>query len=633
MNITNSYVVNRLYNITNKFCDLLVTQVPQEDVYFLPVGILFIKWIFDSKERYDWHVSYEAENLDQALLNSESYSEDLYRLAQEIETNNPVFNEILTTLCFAHINYIKPELLKEMCKQYREVNFKNENSEKKITGPFIEKFLQNLTNYSTFYSFITPKPVKEMLAKIFPIYEGMFLADITAGTCGILTEIVNQSSNEGLGNDKIRLYGQEINYKIALIGKLNLLLHGVRNPNVMIKDSLKETILKDRKTLDKIDIIVSNLPLGLNWNENEIAYREEFKYEYPSKMFADWLFIQRSLAALSDNGKAAFVVSKGTLTRTSEISIRKNFILEDLIEAVISLPNNLYGSKTMAIEILIINKSKVFEKKNKILFIDASKEYYKKERGKNDLTSEHIDKILDAFHNWREIEQYSKIVDSTAIEENCFELDGPLYVNNRVMNLELGHVKKLKDVADIRRGLQISKNETNKLSIDKGKHYYIKISDINNGEITFNEKISGLSESKISSYELRPQDIIISARGTLIKTAIYEQNMPPSIISGNIMLIRVKKDYNPYFLKFFLNSSKGKEMIQDMQGGSTITSLNHSKLQDLLVPDLNRERQDQLAERITANEENYKSIVEHATKMYEQNVDIINKEIFSSMNK
>ncbi len=69
-----------------------------------------------------------------------------------------------------------------------------------------------------------------------------------------------------------------------------------------------------------------------------------------------------------------------------------------------------------------------------------------------------------------------------------------------------------------------------------------------------------------------------------------------------------------------------------MQGGATITALNHSKLQELLIPDINKEKQDKLAERINENEENYKTIIEHETKMYKQNIDIINKEIFNSIN-
>lgn len=638
MNTNKNYIINKLLNCTNELHSLLATQAPQEEVCFLPVGILLMKWVCDSRERYNWSVSEQVKELFANKLNnrdfcdSESCNKKIYKLSEDLEASNPILHGIFTSLCFTYIDYIEPEHIKKTFAAFSDIQFVDRYTEKEIMGPFMEMFLQNLNNYSSFYSFITPKPVKEILSKLFPVNEYMGLADIAAGTCGILAEIVNRCNYSGLDINKIKLYGQEINYKVALIGKLNLLLHGVKNPDVVIKDSLKETVLSDSRKTFEFDVILSNLPLGLNWNANEISYNTEFKYDYPSKMYADWLFIQRGIAALGTKGQAAFIVSKGTLTRNSEMSIRKNLITEDLIEAVISLPSNLYGSKTMPIEILIIDKCKELNKKQKILFIDASKEYYKKERGKNDLSSEHIDKILDVFHKWREIDGYSRSVDISTLEENFYELDSLMHINNSALYFKQANMKRLKDVADIKRGFQIPKDEMNRLSNDKGTHYYIKISDINDGKIEFNEKIDGLSDSKISLYELKPKDIIISARGTLIKTAIYEENMPPSIISGNIMLIRVRREYNPYFLKFYLDSSKGKELIQNMQGGATITALNHSKLQELQVPNIDIEKQERLAERITANEENYKTIIEHAKKMYEQNIDIINKEIFDSDN-
>lgn len=633
MNTKNQYLINKLFNYTNSHYGLLSTQASQEEVYFIPLGILLLKWINDSTERFYWKVSELLKDLfvhgqySYEIINTAKCSENIYKLAEEIESNNPILKGIFTSLCFANIDYIKPEYLENIIKDYSEIQFNDRNTEKDITGPFMELFLDRLSVYSSSYSFISPKSVKELLAKLFDFNECMSIADITAGTCSILAEVVNECYYNELDINSIKLYGQEINFKIAIIGKLNLLLHGVKNPNVIIKDSLKESILAEKDNITAFDVILSNLPLGLNWNANEIGYIDEFKYDYSNKMFADWLFIQRGIAALAEKGRAAFVVSKGTLTRNSEMSIRKNILEDDLIEAVISLPSNLYGSKTMPIEILIINTNKELTKKNKILFIDASKEYYQKERGKNDLTKEHINKILNVYYKWSETNNYSKIADISSIEECNYELDSSLYINSKDYHLKQGKMKRLKDIADIKRGLQIQKDEMDKLVDSEGSHYYIKISDINNGKIGFNEKIKKLSENKINLYVLRPKDIIISARGTLIKTAIYEDHMPPSVISGNIMLIRVKKDYNPYFLKFYLDSSKGKELIQDMQGGATITALNHSKLQELLVPDVDIDKQNSLAERIISNEENYELSIKSATKMYEQNLDIIEREI------
>lgn len=439
---------------------------------------------------------------------------------------------------------------------------------------------------------------------------------------------VNECNYKNLDSNKINLYGQEINSKVALIGKINLLLHGITNSNVVIKDSLKEPVLNENPYIDNADIILSNLPLGLKWNINQIGYRDDFKYDIPSTMNADWLFIQRGLSSLNYRGKAEFIVSKGTLVRKTEKKIRELILKDDLIEAVISLPSNLYGSKTMHIEILIINKNKNITLKDKVLFIDASKDFYKKERGKNALKIAHVDKIINAYHKYSEIDGYSKIVEFSVIEQHNFELNSSLYINNAPINLEEYKMKFLSEFADIKRGLQLSKNDMgNSKNPENNSYYFIKISDINDDTIEFNEEIKNLSDNKIQSYELKPNDILISARGTLIKIAIYDEGMPQSVFSGNILLIRVKPSYNPYFLKFYLNSSKGRELISSMQGGSTIVALNPNKLKDMLVPDISLEKQNALAERIQSNETTYKQRIEQAKNIYDQNLKAIDEEI------
>jgi type I restriction enzyme M protein len=636
MNTKNQNLIKELFSRTSALCNLLKMQASQEEIYFIPVGILFMKWINDSKDRFNWNIPNELRNLfvdneyQHKIFCFEDGSKNIYRMARELEENNSILKGIFTSLCFPCIDSVSIENLENILEAYNEFQFIDNNAEKDITGPFIELFLSILSNDSSVYEFITPKSIRQLLVKLFDIDEYMNIADIACGTGGILSELVNEYKSTPLCVDTVKFYGQDINSKVTLIGTLNMLLHGITNFNIVIKDTLKEQVLHRNKESDSFDIVLSNLPLGIIWNNNEIYNNSDFNYGLPSsKIHADWIFIQRGIASLKSFGRAAFIVSKGTLTRNSEMSIRKHILKADIIEAVISLPSNLYGPKTMPIEILVINKAKGILKKDKILFIDASKDFYKKERGKNDLTLGGIDKILQIYHRWIEIDEYSKITDSSMIEDQNFQLDSSLYVNRKQLLIKHEKMKKLKEISEIKRGLQLPKDDMNKLTnSEDGSHYYIKISDIVDGKIEFNERIKGLTDNKIASYELKPGDIIISARGTLIKTAIYEIQAPPCIISGNIMLIRVKNGYDPYFLKFYLDSSEGNEQIKAMQGGSTITSLNHSKLQELFVPDIDIYKQNRLADKIIENENRYKSIIEHATIEYEQNIEIINKEIF-----
>ncbi|WP_252233271.1 MULTISPECIES: N-6 DNA methylase [Clostridium] len=624
-------IVNDLFNRTNNLLNLLKSQASQKEIYFLPVGILLLKWINDSKERFNWKTTFSYKdiiNICKHIHRNGKGTNEIYSIVENIEEQNPMLDGIFTDLCFSSLNYVKPEYITNIIMAYSTFEFNDIDSEKDITGPFIEIFLQKLSDDLSSYSFITPKSIKELLANLFNISENMNIADITCGTGGILSQIINGCNSKNLDVNTINLYGQEINFKIALIGKVNLLLHGMKNSSIVIKDSLREPILNDNHYINNVDIILSNLPLGLKWNINEIGYRNDFKYDIPSTMNADWLFIQRGLSALNNCGRAAFIVSKGTLTRKTEMKIREYILKDDFVEAIISLPSNLYGSKTIPIEILIINKNKDIKLKNKVLFIDASKAFYKKERGKNDLKPEHIDKLLAVYHNYTEIDGYSKLVDISMIEKHNFELNSSLYINNSLTDLKNAKMQILSKVADIKRGLQISKNDIqNNKSSDDNSYYYIKISDLNDGKIQFNDKVKNLSASKINSYELKPNDILISARGTLIKLAIYEEHMQPSVFSGNILLIRVKQNYNPYFLKFYLSSPKGRELISSIQGGSTIISLNPNKLKDMLVPDISLEEQNELAERIKSNEKNYKQRILQAKNIYDQNLKTIDEEI------
>lgn len=627
------YVANILFNRTS---DLLKSQPMNEETYFLTIGILLLKWLDDSKERFDWIIHSSYFNIID-LCNNYNRSDIIFNevesLAKEFENLNPLLSGIFSQLCFSRINHANPEYLRAVALTYNEFNFTDPDSDKYITGPFIELFLQKLSDDLSSYAFITPISIKKILARLFYIKENINILDLTCGTGGILSQIINEYIYSDIDINNLNLYGQEINFKIALISKINLLFHGITNFKIATKDSLKEPILNKNDYIENVDIILSNLPLGLKCNLNEIGHMSDFKYGISKSMTADWLFIQRGVSSLNDHGRAAFIVSKGTLTRKIEKNIRESILKADLVEAVISLPGSLYGPKSMPIEILIINKDKDIKLKNKVLFIDSSNYFYIKERGKNDISKEHIKKIIDTYSNYEEIDTYSKIIEFKDIEINNFELNSSLYINDLSASLKYNNMKILSEVADIKRGLQLSKIDikNSKKNPIINTYNYIKISDINNDTIEIDknktEQIHNLAESKINSYKLKHNDILISARGTLIKIAMFKDSMDKSVFSGNILLIRVKPNYNPHFLKFYLNSPKGQEIITNMQGGSTITSLNPNKLKEMLIPNITLEEQNILAERIKSNEETYRQRIEQAKKIYDQNISTINEEI------
>lgn len=624
-------ILNNIIDKTFQSFDLLRAQGQQEETIFLPVGILLLKWISDSKQRLHFKSNFEYKHLldDIKIFNSTLINKTLRNIAMHIERQNEELEGIFTKLCFDNVEYIEFHCLQDIISAYKDIDLSDSHSEKYITGPFIDFFLEYISENLNSYSFITTPSIKQLLSRLFNISEKMIIGDITCGTGGILSQIINECNYYEPNIADINLYGQEINFKIALICKINLLLHGVRFPEINVKDTVKEPVLL--KNNRRFDLILSNLPLGTSWDETQLICRDELNYDLPNKSNAEWVIIQRGIAALNSSGKAAFIVSKGTLTRTTERKIRSQILYDDIIEAVISLPNNLYGTKTIPVEILIINKNKM--NKSKILFIDSSKEYIKKERGKNILAANHISKIIETYRDFDEINEYSKIVSLSDIENNNFELDSSYYINNEFENMKNFKMKRLCDVADIKRGLQVPTNRLIEISEEEPLYYYIKISDLTNNTIEFNTKIKDLSKKELDSFKLQPNDILLSARGVLTKTAIYEEDMPPSVFSGNIMLIRLKKNYNPHFLKFYFESETGKKLLSSIQEGATIVGLNSNKLKNILIPDIEIDIQNELAERIKSNERKYRERMRVAQNIYEENLKIINMEIDSYINE
>jgi type I restriction enzyme M protein len=204
---------------------------------------------------------------------------------------------------------------------------------------------------------------------------------------------------------------------------------------IKVGDTLKNPKFLEGGTIKKFHKVTAN-PM---WNQKE--YTAEFYESDPYNRFvfgippnntADWGWIQHMFSSLKDNGKLVVVIDTGTVSRGSgkqgsdkEKEIRKKFVDNDLIEAVILLPENLFYNTTAAGNIIVINKNK--RHKGEILLINASKDFVK-ERPKNYLTDEGINKIVEAYKNWKEIEKFSKIIKNEEAARNDYNLSPARYV-------------------------------------------------------------------------------------------------------------------------------------------------------------------------------------------------------------
>jgi type I restriction enzyme M protein len=278
--------------------------------------------------------------------------------------------------------------------------------------------------------FYTPHEVSVLLAKLVKPEIGNRICDPTCGSGSLLTTVAEEVKREdGTRSNDFSLYGQESNGDTWALGKLNMFLHGMDSARLEWGDTINNPKLLEGDGLMKFDVVVANPPFSLDkwgYDTAEADRYKRFLRGIPPKSKGDYAFILHMIETLLPTGRAGIIVPHGVLFRgSSEGAIRTRLIEENILEAVVGLPSNLFFGTSIPAAILIFNKAK---KSNDVLFIDASKEY---EDGKkqNKLLPTNIDKIVDTYTNWNEIEKYSHIATKKEIIENDYNLNIPRYVD------------------------------------------------------------------------------------------------------------------------------------------------------------------------------------------------------------
>jgi type I restriction enzyme M protein len=254
--------------------------------------------------------------------------------------------------------------------------------------------------------FFTPKEVSTLLARLTKSKPGSRICDPTCGSASLLIK-----AGEEVGSDNFSLYGQEANGSTWALAVMNMFLHGFDNATIRWGDTIRNPKLKEGDALMMFDTVVANPPFSLDkWGKVEdkdgdkttVSYDPETdKYNrfwrgVPPKSKGDWAFISHMIETTYDgHGKVGVVVPHGVLFRgSSEGKIRQKTIDENILEAVIGLPANLFFGTGIPAAILIFNKGKA--KNTNVLFIDASK-HYESAKNQNKLRNIDIERIVATY--------------------------------------------------------------------------------------------------------------------------------------------------------------------------------------------------------------------------------------------
>lgn len=283
--------------------------------------------------------------------------------------------------------------------------------------------------------FFTPPMVSTLLAKLTKSNPGARICDPTCGSGSLLIK-----AGREVGTNDFSLYGQEANGSTWALAVMNMFLHGFDNSVVRWGDTIRNPKLKEGDALMKFDTVVANPPFSLDkWGADD-AESDRFNRFWrgvPPKSKGDWAFISHMIETTYEGkGKTGVVVPHGVLFRgSSEGKIRQKTIEENILDAVIGLPANLFFGTGIPAAILIFNKSRG-ENRN-VLFIDAS-QHFENGKNQNRLRPQDVDHIVDTYRKFTANElkpgvvedKYSFVATFEDILGNDFNLNIPRYVDS-----------------------------------------------------------------------------------------------------------------------------------------------------------------------------------------------------------
>ena len=307
--------------------------------------------------------------------------------------------------------------------------------------------------------FYTPRELAVLIANLIDPEPGDEIYDPCCGSGGLLIKAYLRF-REKYGTDPrikpLRFYGQEINPTTFAMARMNAFIHDM-DAEIALGDTMnRPAFLTGDGTLRRFDKVVAN-PM---WNQNfaPAVYEGDtygrFLYGTPPASSADWGWAQHMFASLKENGKMAMVIDTGAVSRGSgnqgsnrERDIRKAFVENDFVEAVILLPENLFYNTTAPGIILVLSKRKAHP--GEILLINASQRFAKG-RPKNYLTDEDVAAVAQAYHQWQATEGFAAIITSEEAARNDYNLSPSRYVstNNKEEVLPLEEAVVLLEEAE-----------------------------------------------------------------------------------------------------------------------------------------------------------------------------------------
>ena len=307
--------------------------------------------------------------------------------------------------------------------------------------------------------FYTPHEVSDMMARIAVIGQEdkklFSVFDPTMGSGSLMLNIRNYLNYP----KSVKYHGQELNTTTFNLAKMNLILHGVDNEDIRLRNG--DTLNKDWPTDEPytFDSVVMNPPYSAKWSSDD-TFLDDSRFNRYGKLApkskADFAFLLHGFYHLKDSGTMAIVLPHGVLFRgAAEGVIRKKLLEDGSIDTVIGMPANLFFGTSIPTTVIILKKNRTTRD---VLFIDASKDFIKG-KNQNKLSQENIDRIVETYKKREDVEKFAHVASFEEIQENDFNLNIPRYVDTFEEQEEIDIVELGKKLVALNQQIKAAEND------------------------------------------------------------------------------------------------------------------------------------------------------------------------------
>jgi len=375
--------------------------------------------------------------------------------------------------------------------------------------------------------------------------------------------------------------------------------------------------------LKQFECSLSFPPMGLslgNALRNEDTFNR-FKI-HKGKGNRDVVHIEHILA--QTQSKAVVLLPVGMTYRSgTELELRKYLIDNNLLEAIIQLPANLHNETSIETTFFIINKDK---QDDKVYFINLKDDQFLKKDGRKTILND-LEKILGLYEKREEVENISKLISNETIIQNSYAFAIDRYVVSKeaaAIQEKLSKYKliELQEIADVRRS-QLFQDEGEGTEI-----YEVSPSDLaRTGFTSSGGKLKHIDKqlNKLTTYELKTFDVLLSTKGTIGKVGIISTENDHLIASQAMQVIRLKsgRAEDAYMLYMYLKSDIGQSLLKQLVAGVAMPQIATAEIKKFKIPIMTEEDKD----RVLANYLKERDLYQKMEKI-EQEIKDINNNYF-----